>query len=189
MAAQQLADTRRAALRPRPYVASNRTLLGIFCSFILCAGLAFAFWLPSRSLVHDLRSSGSNAAAVVIAIDNKPKYVKIRFLTGTASGTEVKLSDYAGMYPDVANGDSMLVTYKPNDPSRVLSKSWVSAPPANLPAYGMSAGAGFFLVGTIVAVLRRRWVLRNWPSDPAATDSAGPERPGPPDKTVSLTKP
>ncbi|MDT0613564.1 hypothetical protein [Streptomyces lancefieldiae] len=151
--------------------------------------MALFFWLPARSLVDDLRSNGSTVAATVTGVDNKPKYVKVRLVTGPRMGAEVKLSDYAGMYPDVNTGDSLLVTYDTEDPSRILSDSWVTNPPFNLPFYGASVGAVLFLVGTVAATLRRRWILRNWPTDATATVSADREKPCIPDNTHPLTKP
>ncbi|MEW2266338.1 DUF3592 domain-containing protein [Streptomyces sp. NPDC047853] len=184
VAAQQLAAQRRAAQKPRPYVATNRTFLGIFCTFLLFAGLALGLWIPPRSLVHDLRSSGHNAAAIVTGVDNKPEYVEIEFVTGPEAGNRVRLSDYAGMYPDVATGDSMLVAYDPDDPSNALLDRWVTHPPFNLPALGATVGAVFILIGMIWGLLRRRWILKNWPSDPPAEPEKKPEA-----SPVSLTKP
>lgn len=122
--------------------------------------MALVFWLPSRSLVQELRGSGVTVAAEVTAVDNKPKYVKVEFLQGEESGTEEKLWDYAGMLPDVHPGDTLLVTYDPDDPHRGLPHAWVVDPPANLPAYGTSAIAVFFFAGAVVGTLRRRRLLR-----------------------------
>ncbi|MGZ3100729.1 hypothetical protein [Streptomyces sp. H72] len=184
VAAQQLAARRRATLKPRPYVATNRTFLGIFCVFLLCTGLALAFWIPPRSLVHDLRAEGDTTAAIVIGVDDKPAYVEVEFATGPEAGSKVKLSDYAGMYPEVATGDPILVVYDPDDPSTALAERWVTHPPFNYPALGSAAGAAFFGIGMIWGLLRRRWILKNWPSDPPAEPEKKPEA-----SPVSLTKP
>ncbi|MFI8092385.1 hypothetical protein ACIF9R_29355 [Streptomyces sp. NPDC086080] len=123
--------------------------------------LALAFWLPSRSLVQDLRDDGVTVTATVTEVDNKPEYVKVRFLKGSESGKETELWDYAGMLPDVRPGDALLVTYDPDNPHRSLPQAWVSDPPANLPAYGISAIAAFLLAGAAAGTLRRRRLLRS----------------------------
>ncbi|WP_148663821.1 DUF3592 domain-containing protein [Streptomyces ambofaciens] len=187
VAAQQLAAKRRDTLKPRPYVATNRTILGIFCTFLLCAGLALAFWIPPRSLVHDLRSGGDTTAAIVTGVDNNPKYVEVEFVTGPEAGSKVRLSDYAGMYPDVDTGDSILVAYDPDDPSLALAERWVTHPPFNLPAFGATACALFILVGMVWGLIRRRWILKNWPADPPVAPEKKTEPT--PDAPVSLTKP
>ncbi|MET9253165.1 hypothetical protein [Streptomyces sp. NPDC003717] len=165
VAQAQLSAAERAEWKPRPLVPRRRVVLGIFGMFLVLAGAALAFWLPPRALVNDLRDRGLTVAATVTGVDNKPKYVKVEFLQGPKAGTEVELWDYAGMYPEVHTGDAMLVTYDPNDLHRSLPHRWVADPPANLPAYGSSALALFFLSGTIAVALRRRWILKNWPPE------------------------
>lgn len=145
--------------RPLPLVPQRRQLLGVLGVSLLCAGMALAFWLPSRSLVHDLRDGGVTVAAHVTEVDTKPKYVKVEFLQGKLSGTEEKLWDYAGMLPDVQPGDALIVTYDPDDPHRSLPHAWVTDPPANLPAYGSSAIAAFLFTGAVVGTFRRRRIL------------------------------
>ncbi|GAB2464349.1 hypothetical protein [Streptomyces incanus] len=161
----------RAAWMPRPELPQRRLILGIFGMSLLGFVLSLALWLPPRFLLHDLRARGITVAAVVTGFDNKPKYVKVRLVQGPNSGTEVKLGDYAGMYPDAQTGDTMLVTYDPKDPSRSLYHSWVIDPPFNVPAYGTSALTAFFLTGTVVVTLRRRilrtHVSRSSPPEPA----------------------
>ncbi|MDL2081561.1 hypothetical protein QNN03_34540 [Streptomyces sp. GXMU-J15] len=149
-------------------------LAGIGLS-LLCIGIALMLWLPSHSLVQDLRSDGVNAAATVIAVDNKPKYVKVRLVSGPEAGEEVNLSDYAGMYPDTRTGDAMIVTYDPADPSRILQRSWVEDPPVSLQTFIASASGLFLLVLDVIVIIRRYRMLRR------------PETPGP--EGVSLTKP
>lgn len=146
--------------KPHPPIPQPRVIIGVFGGSLLCVALALAFWLPSRSLVHDLRDGGVTVAAQVTEVDNKPKHVKVEFLHGDRSGTEEKLWDYAGMLPDVHPGDTLLVTYDPDDPHRSLPHAWVTDPPANLPAYGSSAIAVFLLTGAVVGTVRRRRLLR-----------------------------
>ncbi|KES07972.1 hypothetical protein BU52_05965 [Streptomyces toyocaensis] len=147
-----------------PPVPQPRVIIGVLGGALLCAGLALAFWLPSRSLVHDLRDNGVTVAARVTEADSKPKYVKVQFLQGDRSETQEKLWDYAGMLPDVQPGDTLLVTYDPDDPHRSLPHAWVTDPPANLPAYGSTAIAVFLLTGAVVGMVRRRRLLRDPPT-------------------------
>ncbi|MCT7352112.1 hypothetical protein N4P33_07980 [Streptomyces sp. 15-116A] len=162
----------------------RRLILGLFGLFTLCLGMALFFCLPPQTLVQSLRERGITTASTVTGVDNKPKYVEVRFMQGSDKGTVVRLSDYAGMLPDTRPGELLLVTYDPNDPSRSLAHSWVTDPPANVPAYGMFALTGFFLLGTVGVALRRRWILRTpWPPDPFAPDTADSHQP------VRLTKP
>ncbi|MEU0893236.1 DUF3592 domain-containing protein [Streptomyces massasporeus] len=159
-------------------------ILAIFGLFLLCLGMILTFVLPSHFLVQDLRSRGVSAAATVVGVDSKPKYVKVRLVSSPQAGTEVKLSDYAGMLPETQTGASMIVTYDPEEPSRILTQSYVKDPPPNLPAYGTAAFAAFFLLGTVALVFRRRWILRNWPSDDSVAGSAKAHG----SKSVRLTK-
>lgn len=157
--AQQSAAERRA-WAPRPSPPRHGQILGILALSVLCAGLSFAFWLPPRSLVHDLRDNGVTATARVTAVDDKPKYVKVEFTQGPESGKEVELRDYAGMLPDVSRGDAVLVTYDPENPHRSLPHSWVADPPFNVPAYGSSAITLLLLSGAVIGIFRRRRILR-----------------------------
>ena len=157
--AQRIAADRRS-WKPRPLIPQRRQLFGILAVSVMCAGLSLALWIPPHSLVRDLRKDGVTVAAKVTEVDNKPKYVKVEFLHGTRSGTRTKLWDYAGMIPDVHPGDALLVTYDPNNPHRSLPHAWVTDPPVNLPAYGISAITVFMLTGTVAGVLRRRRLLR-----------------------------
>ncbi|GGX36496.1 hypothetical protein GCM10010297_67160 [Streptomyces malachitofuscus] len=184
--AQQYA-ARRAAYRPRPALPQWRLIAGAFGVFILTVGLALFLWIPARSLVTDLRSSGVTVAATVTGVDSKPKFVKVRFGQGPEEGNEIKLSEYAGMLPDVRADEALLVTYDPDDPSRALPHSWVVTPPPNLPAYG-TAGLALIILGlTIAVVLRRRWILRTpWPEHPMY-GSSDPVNPG--SATVRVVKP
>jgi len=171
------AATKMTDWKPRPILPQRRVILAGLGLSLLCVGMALALWIPSQSLVQDLRSRGVTAAATVTGVDSKPKYVKVRFVSGTKSGTEVKLSDYAGMYPDTRSGASILVTYDPEDPSRSLAHYWVEDPPMNLPAYGTSALAVLFLVLTLAVVLRRRWILRTFGPETPPASSAEPDKP------------
>ncbi|MET7292395.1 hypothetical protein ABZS79_09660 [Streptomyces griseoloalbus] len=177
--AQRSAAERRG-WKPRPLIPRPREIVGVAGVSLLCVCLSLAFWLPSRALVHDLRHRGVTVAATVTGVDNKPKYVRVRFIQGSKSGTEVKLWDYAGMLPDVHRGDPMLVTYDPEAPSRSLSYTWVIDPPFNLPACASAVGAVVFSAGAVAGTLRRRHILRTpWPPDPFAPD-LGVSRSSPP---------
>jgi hypothetical protein len=181
------AAARLADFKPRPPLPQLRVIWGCIGLGALCVGMALAFWLPSRSLVEDLRSRGVTVAATVVDVDTKPKYVKVRFAQGPKRGTTVNLSEIAGMLPDAHSGDSMQVTYDPKDPSRSLVRNWVMEPPANLPTYGTSALAVFFLSGSVAVTIRRRWILRTWPPESSASDPKHPQKPG--TKSDRLTKP
>ena len=180
---QEVAEAR--AWRPQPPLPPRRLILSMFGLCLLSIGIVLSLTLPAHFLVQDLRSRGVSAAATVVGADSKPKYVKVRLVSSPKAGTEVKLWDYAGMLPETQTGASMIVTYDPEDPSRILTQSWVKDPPINLPAYGTSALAAFFLLGTVALVFRRRWILRNWPSDASVAGSAKAHG----SKSVRLTKP
>lgn len=161
-------------------------ILAGFGLFLLCVGMVLFFLLPSRSLVQDLRSRGVSAAATVSGVDSKPKYVKVRLVSGPKAGTEVELSDFAGMLPETQTGASMIVTYDPEDDSRILAQSWVADPPANLPAYGTSVLAFVCLVLTAAVTWRRLWILRTFgPEQPSASFTGGKEQS---DEGVRATK-
>ena len=180
---QEVAEAR--AWRPQPPLPPRRLILSMVGLCLLSIGRVLSLTLPAHFLVQDLRSRGVSAAATVVGADSKPKYVKVRLVSSPKAGTEVKLWDYAGMLPETQTGASMIVTYDPEDPSRILTQSWVKDPPINLPAYGTSALAAFFLLGTVALVFRRRWILRNWPSDASVAGSAKAHG----SKSVRLTKP
>ncbi|GAA2323118.1 hypothetical protein GCM10010234_81560 [Streptomyces hawaiiensis] len=160
------------AWKPRPKLPQRRVIWAISGIFLLCIGLSLALWLPPHFLVQDLRSRGVDAAATVVGVDSKPKYVKVRLVTGPEAGTEVKLSDYAGMYPDTHTSASLVVTYDRDDPSRILTRAWVEDPPANLPAFGTSALAAICLGLTTAVIWRRLWILRTFgPEEPRASST------------------
>ncbi|MEU1938650.1 DUF3592 domain-containing protein [Streptomyces coeruleorubidus] len=176
-----------AEFKPRPQLPGLRVVWACIGLGALCAGMVLVLWLPSRSLVEDLRSRGVTVAATVTDVDTKPRYVKVRFVQGSERGTAVELSEIAGMLPDAHAGESMLVTYDPTNPSRILAHDWVMNPPANLPTYGTAALAAFFLLGAVAVTLRRRWILRTWPPDFAAPDPTRPQEPG--SESLPLSKP
>ncbi|MDT0394562.1 MULTISPECIES: DUF3592 domain-containing protein [Streptomyces] len=138
-------------------------ILGVLGGSLLCLVLALFFWLPSRTLVHDLRADGVTVVATVIGVDDQPRYVRVRFAQGPRSSAEEELWDYAGMLPDVHSGDSLTVTYDPDDPSHVLPRIWVIDPPTNLPAYAAFTLAALFLAGALVGAVRRRLLLTHSP--------------------------
>lgn len=150
-----------AALGPK--VPQWRFILASLGMSVLCIGMTLTLWIPVRSKLNDLRDHGVTATATVIGVDNKPKYVKVRFANGTLTGREVELGEYAGMLPDMHVGESLFVTYDPNDPSRSLAHRWVVDPPVNLPAWGTSALAVFFLTGAVAVIRRRRLLLTHSP--------------------------
>ncbi|MGA5893786.1 hypothetical protein [Streptomyces venetus] len=169
--------TRAKAWKPQPPLPQLHVILAGFALFLLCAGMALFFLLPPRSLVQDLRSRGVSAAATVVAVDSKPKYVKVRLVSSLKAGTEVKLSEYAGMLPKTENGASLIVTYDPEAPTRVLAQGWVEDPPANLPAYGTSALAVICLGLTTAVIWRRLSILRTFDTEEPPASSAGGEKP------------
>ncbi|QCD57542.1 hypothetical protein CEB94_23830 [Streptomyces hawaiiensis] len=161
-------------------------ILAGFGLFLLCVGMTLFFLLPSRSLVQDLRSRGVSAAATVIGVDSKPKYIRVRLVSSPKAGTEAKLSEYAGMLPETETGASVIVTYDPEAPSRVLTQGWVADPPANLPAYGTSALAVICLGLTTAVIWRRLRILRTLgPEESPAASTGGKE---PSDESVRHTK-
>ncbi|MFI0270592.1 hypothetical protein [Streptomyces luteogriseus] len=150
-----------------------RVILGITGMFLLCAGMALALWLPPYYLVQDLRSRGVDSVSTVVGVDTKPKYVKVRFVSGPRAGGEVELTDYAGMYPETHTGAPLVVTYDRKDPGHVLARAWVEDPPTNLPAYGSSLLAFVFLAFTTAVIWRRLWILRTFgPEEPPASSTA-----------------
>ncbi|MEU6183690.1 hypothetical protein [Streptomyces coeruleorubidus] len=149
-----------AGWRSGPKPPQRRLILAMVGISLLCFGMATVFWLPSQSLVQDLRSRGITSAATVIDVDSKPKYVTVRLASGPRAGDEVKLSEYAGMQPDAQVNETLLVTYDPKQTSQILSRGWVEDPPPNLPAYGTAALAVLCLSLTAAAAIRRRRILR-----------------------------
>lgn len=109
-------------------------------------------------------------------MDSKPKYLKVRLVSGPQTGHEVKLTDYAGMYPEARPGEGLLVTYDPEQPSRALSQGWVEDPPANLPAYGTSALTLVCLSLTTAVVIRRVRILRSSGGESSASGQPRPVR-------------
>ncbi|MFI8890102.1 hypothetical protein [Streptomyces paradoxus] len=158
---RQSAARRAAGWKPRPQLPQRRVILAGLGMSLLCVAMTAGLWLPAHSLVRDLRSRGVSSAATVVEVDSRPKFVKVRFVSGPRAGDEVKLWDYAGMFPEATPGEAILVTYDPEQPSRALSHGWVEHPPANLPAYGTSALALVFLSLTTAAAIRRVRILRS----------------------------
>ncbi|MGA5135668.1 hypothetical protein [Streptomyces azureus] len=167
------AVARVAAWKLRPPLPQRRVILGMPGIFLLCVGVTLLLWLPPHYLVQDLRSRGVDSAATVVDVDSKPEFVKVRLLSGPKAGTEVKLSDYAGMYPDTHTDAALVVTYDRDDPSRILTRAWVEDPPANLPAYGTSALAVLCLGLATAVIWRRLWILRTFGPDEPPSSSAG----------------
>ncbi|AQW48458.1 DUF3592 domain-containing protein [Streptomyces violaceusniger] len=140
---------------------------------LVTTGMFLAYWLPSKSLVDDLRSRGVTTVAEVTGRDNNPRSVQVEF-DGPSGTVRTDLYDWGGVYPDVKVGDQLDVTYDREDSSRVLMRSWVDDPPTfSLPALGLLGMAPLFLAGTVVLTLRRRRILRTFgpstPPSPTAT--------------------
>lgn len=185
---KQAAAAGVAEWEPRPALPQRRLILGSIGMSLLCVAITLGLWLPARFLVQDLRSQGVSVAATIVEVDSNPKYVKVRLIQGPKSGTVVKLSDYAGMYPDAHVGEPMVVTYDPRDPTRSLARGWVDDPPANVPAYGAGALSCFFLVAFLTMTLHRLWNLRkHGPPTTSGSPPTAPKKPNP--KGIRLTKP
>ncbi|MFF8094549.1 DUF3592 domain-containing protein [Streptomyces sp. NPDC016675] len=180
VARNQQSAARRATHREQPPLPGYRHIFGAFGGFLLTLGMALFLWFPAHSLLQDLRERGVAAPAIVTDVNETAKFVKIKFTLGPRAGEEVELSEFSGMHPDFHAGDHMWAIYDPENPSRLLSRHWVSIPPTNFPVFGTSILSAFFLVGAVVLFFRRLWVLRNWP----------PEKPETiPITRVRLTKP
>lgn len=152
----------------RPHLPGRKTILGMLGVFVLAIGIFLGLLLPANSLVDDLGDRGVTASSLVTGVDNKPKYVKVRF--DSPSGTvKTDLSEFAGMVPDVQVGETLTVVYDPKDPSRALSKSWVEDPPyLSLPLLGTAALTLLCTALTVAVILRRRWYIRTFGPPPLA---------------------
>ncbi|MFB7459816.1 DUF3592 domain-containing protein [Streptomyces sp. NPDC056188] len=137
--------------------------------FLMAAGAIAAFlvlWLPSHSLVDDLRSRGVSVAAEIVASPRdkfgSPGNIRIRFDDPERGAQETALSDWGGRRPaGLVEGSSVSVTYDPRDPSRVLTTKWVRNPPAmTLPMLVSLVLAPVLLAGATFLAVRRRTVLK-----------------------------
>ena len=144
---------------PRPLLPQLRLVFALAGLGILCIVIFLALWLPSKGVVDDLRSRGVTATAAVTKVDDKPETVEVRFRSSGETVT-TNLHDYAGMRPEVQVGQTLTVRYDPQDPSRVLTQSWVNSPPiVNLPMLGTAALALLLLAAAAFLTLRRHQVL------------------------------
>ncbi|MFE6716702.1 DUF3592 domain-containing protein [Streptomyces albidoflavus] len=153
------------ALAAVPAVPRRRQIIGIFAFGLAAVGLFLLFLLPSRSLVADLRSRGVPVVAEVVDTSNN-KYddlreVVVRF-RGSEGEVETELHDWGGRYPEgLSAGTDIMVTFDPQDPSRVLPSRWVADPPLVTTPMLVVAVCGFpFVVLPWFAMVRRRRLLR-----------------------------
>ncbi|MEV5847949.1 DUF3592 domain-containing protein [Streptomyces sp. NPDC051985] len=147
------------ARRPVPQRRLIATLFALFA--VVLVGFLVLF-LPSHTLVGDLRSRGvATWAEVTSAPRDKfgsPGNIKLRFDVGKRE-VDTTLSDWGGKRPGgLTTGSTVSVTYDPHDPTRVLTTAWVKHPPAlTLPMLVFLVLTPFFLAGAIfLTVLRHR---------------------------------
>ncbi|MFJ6563425.1 DUF3592 domain-containing protein [Streptomyces sp. NPDC091412] len=155
----------RAGGRQTP-LPQRRLVAAIFLMAVAAAGAFLVLWLPSHSLVDDLRSRGVSVAAEIVDSPRdkfgSPGNIRIRFNDPKRGEQETALSDWGGRRPaGLAAGSSVSVTYDPRDPSRVLTTKWVQNPPAmTLPMLVSVVLAPVLLAGAIFLAIRRRTVLK-----------------------------
>ncbi|MFI8302690.1 DUF3592 domain-containing protein [Streptomyces sp. NPDC085927] len=154
----------RTAVR-QPPLPQRRLILTLFVMALGSCVAFLVFWLPSQSLVNDLRSRGVSVAAEITA-SPKNKYgeagnVKVRF-SGPNGEVETVLGDWGGKRPEgLLEGAAVPVTYDPREPTRVLTAEWVEDPPfMTLPMLITLAFTPLLLGGTILLVMRRRKLLK-----------------------------
>ncbi|MER5597383.1 DUF3592 domain-containing protein [Streptomyces sp. NPDC002265] len=175
----RLAEMRRATARERRPVPQRRLIATLAVLFLGTAcGTLFLLWLPSHTLVHDLRTRGVATWAQVTS-SPRDKFgsagnVEVRF---TASGRTVEtvLSDWGGERPGgLEPGGTVSVTYDRQNPHRVLTTAWVQHPPAvTAPMLWGLVLSPFFLAGTVLlAVLRHRRLRDRRPQVGATTPPA-----------------
>ncbi|MFJ7176749.1 DUF3592 domain-containing protein [Streptomyces massasporeus] len=154
----------RSSVR-QPPLPQRRLILTLFV-MALGTGVAFlVFWLPSQSLVNDLRSRGLSVAAEITA-SPKNKYgeagnVKVRF-SGPEGEVETVLSDWGGKRPEgLLPGAAVSVTYDPQEPTRVLTTEWVKNPPVmTLPMFITLVFTPLMTGSAILLAVRRRNLLK-----------------------------
>jgi Protein of unknown function (DUF3592) len=149
----------------QPSLPQRRLILALF---VMAAGTCVAFlmfWLPSESLVNDLRSRGVPVAAEITAAP-KNRYgesgnVRVRFV-GPKGEIETVLSDWGGKRPGgLLTGAAVSVTYDPQAPTRVLTREWVEHPPGmTLPMLVTLVFTPLLLTGAIALAIRRRNALK-----------------------------
>ncbi|MFI1484578.1 DUF3592 domain-containing protein [Streptomyces sp. NPDC020747] len=159
--------------KSRPLLPGRKTILGMLGVSALTIGMFLALLLPANSLVDDLNDRGVTASAVVTGVDNKPKYVKVKFKF-SGNTTQTDLYDFAGMQPEVNVGENLMVVYDPRNPNRVLSQDWVDNPPfLSFPILGTALLALVCTAMAVTVILRRRWHLRTF-GPPPLTDAKDP---------------
>ncbi|MER7841348.1 DUF3592 domain-containing protein [Streptomyces sp. NPDC096040] len=173
----RLDETRRKAADARRPVPQRRLIATLIVLSVLVFGGFLVFFLPSHTLVSDLRSRGVATWAEVTSSPRdkfgSPGNIRLRFDAGKRE-VDTELSDWGGKRPDgLTAGSSVSVTYDPHDPTRVLTTAWVKHPPAmTLPMLVCLVLSPFFLAGAIfLTVLRHRLLAgRN-----AATATGNPK--------------
>ncbi|MEU7383854.1 DUF3592 domain-containing protein [Streptomyces sp. NPDC042207] len=155
----------RAGERQTP-LPQRRLVAAIFLMAVAAFGAFLVLWLPSHSLVDDLRSRGVSVAAEIVGSPRdrfgSPGNIRIRFADPERGAQETALSDWGGRRPaGLVEGSSVSVTYDPRDPSRVLTTKWVRSPPAmTLPMLVSLVLAPVLLAGAVFLAIRRRMVLK-----------------------------
>ncbi|MGW5127842.1 hypothetical protein ACWEQ7_28140 [Streptomyces sp. NPDC004069] len=155
----------RAGIRQSP-LPQRRLVAAVFAMAVATFGTFLVFWLPSHSLVDDLRSRGVSVAAEIVSSPRDrfggPGNVRIRFNDPKRGMQEAALSDWGGRRPaGLVSGSIVSVTYDPRDPSRVLTTKWVQNPPAmTLPMLVSLVLAPVLLAGAVFLAIRRRTVLK-----------------------------
>ncbi|MFE4420226.1 DUF3592 domain-containing protein [Streptomyces sp. NPDC056817] len=168
-AERQAAETELRKLRAgvrQPPLPQRRLVAAIFLMAVAAFGIFLVLWLPSHSLVGDLRSRGVTVAAEIVASPRDkfggPGNIRIRFDDPKRGSQETALSDWGGRRPaGLVAGSSVSVTYDPRDPSRVLTTKWVQNPPTmTLPMLVSLVLAPVLLAGAIFLAIRRHTVLK-----------------------------
>ncbi|MCX5420893.1 DUF3592 domain-containing protein [Streptomyces sp. NBC_00078] len=160
----RLDESRRKIARVRQPVPQRRLILTLFALFLVAFGISLVFFVPSHSLVSDLRSRGVATWAQVTSSPRdhfgSPGNIKIQF-KGPKGEVDTTLSDWGGRRPDgLVTGQLVSVTYDPHDPTRVLTTAWVKNPPiVTLPMLVSLVVSLFFLAGAVFLTLRRRRLL------------------------------
>ncbi|WP_031087948.1 DUF3592 domain-containing protein [Streptomyces sp. NRRL WC-3549] len=156
---------RAGGARLPPVVPQRRLILTLSVMALGACAAFLVFWLPSRSLVDDLRSRGVSVAAEVTAAP-KNRYggagdVKVRF-AGPGGEVETVLSDLGGMRPDgLLPGSAVPVTYDPREPTRVLTTRWLDHPPVMTPPVLVTlVFTPLLLGGAVLLTVRRRTLLQ-----------------------------
>lgn len=155
-------ELRRLRSRVRqPTLPQRRLIATLFAVSLVAFGAFLVFFLPSQSLVSDLRSRGVATWATVTSAPRdkfgSPGNIKIRF-DAPKGEVDTTLSDWGGRRPDgLVPGNLVSVTYDPHDPTRVLTTAWVKHPPTmTLPMLVSLVMGVLLLAGATLVTIRRR---------------------------------